>query len=139
MQRGFSGLAIAYLLLGLASGPLSAQRGATGGEWRSYGGDTGATKYSPLEQIGADNFAQLEIAWRWQSVDARLCKTESGGEWCGPHKEIFARLQQENPDLWRAGRDPMIVNLKATPLMVAGRLLLNTPISQGAAVDAGTG
>ena len=31
-----------------------AQHGAAGGEWRSYGGDLGSTKYSPLDQIGPD-------------------------------------------------------------------------------------
>ncbi|MEE2778008.1 MAG: pyrroloquinoline quinone-dependent dehydrogenase [Acidobacteriota bacterium] len=115
------------------------QSGAVNGEWRSYAGDTGASKYSPLEQIDADNFGSLEVAWQWQSADATLCKTESQGEWCGPYKQIFAQLQREDPDRWRAGRDPMIRNLKATPLMVGGRLYLNTPISQGAAVDAATG
>jgi quinoprotein glucose dehydrogenase len=139
MQRKPSLLAVALLLASLAADPASPQTGATDGEWRSYGGDVGATKYSPLDQIDAQNFAQLEVAWRWQSADARLCKTESGGEWCGDYKEIFAQLHREDPDLWRADRDPMITNLKATPLMVGGRLFLNTPISQGAAVDPATG
>ena len=37
-------------------GSAHAQEGATRGEWRSYGGDTGSTKYSPLDQITAGNF-----------------------------------------------------------------------------------
>ena len=49
-----------------------AQYGATNGEWRSYGGDIGSTKYSPLDQINAGNFDDLQVAWRWQSVDALL-------------------------------------------------------------------
>ena len=32
------------------------------GEWRSYAGDIGGKKYSPLEQIDASNFADLEVA-----------------------------------------------------------------------------
>ena len=47
--------------------PASAQTGAQGGEWRHYGGDLGSTKYSPLDQITADNVADLEIAWRWMT------------------------------------------------------------------------
>ena len=43
---------------------LSAQTGATGGEWRTYGGDLGNTRYSALDQINASNFNQLQIAWR---------------------------------------------------------------------------
>ena len=39
------------------------------GEWRSYAGDIGGKKYSPLDQIDASNFADLEIAWEWTSVD----------------------------------------------------------------------
>src|SRR5215510_5519152 len=44
-----------------------AQHGATGGEWRQYGGDAGGTKYSPLDQINATNVKQLQIVWRWKS------------------------------------------------------------------------
>jgi quinoprotein glucose dehydrogenase len=34
------------------------------GEWPSYGGDTRALRYSPLDQISAANFGSLEVAWR---------------------------------------------------------------------------
>jgi len=53
-----------------------AQRGAAGGEWRTYGGDLGHTRYAPLEQIDGDNFSRLEIAWRF--------KTDS----LGPNREF---------------------------------------------------
>ncbi len=46
-----------------------AQLGATDGEWHSYGGDAGNTKYSPLSQINADNVQRLQLAWTWTSVD----------------------------------------------------------------------
>ena len=48
----------------LAALPLSAQTGARNGEWRTYGGDLGNTRYSALDQINASNFNQLQIAWR---------------------------------------------------------------------------
>src|SRR5258708_13089046 len=41
---------------------LSAQSGAKNGEWRSYGGDTGSTRYSPPDQINPSNFNKLEVA-----------------------------------------------------------------------------
>src|SRR5271169_6482848 len=44
-----------------------AQTGAKNGEWRSYGGDAGNTRYSPLDQINADNFSRLELAWRFKT------------------------------------------------------------------------
>jgi quinoprotein glucose dehydrogenase len=47
--------------------PLFAQAGAKNGEWRSYGGDTGSTRYSPLDQINASNFNTLEVAWRFKT------------------------------------------------------------------------
>ena len=48
----------------LAVLPLSAQTGAPGGEWRTYGGDLGNTRYSALDQINAANFNKLQIVWR---------------------------------------------------------------------------
>lgn len=36
-----------------------------GGEWPSYGGDLGHTRYAPFEQIDASNFGRLELAWRF--------------------------------------------------------------------------
>ena len=46
---------------------LRSQSGTQGGEWRVYGGDTGSTKYSPLDQINAGNVSELKIIWRWKA------------------------------------------------------------------------
>jgi quinoprotein glucose dehydrogenase len=46
---------------------LHGQSGARKGEWSSYGGDTGNTRYSPLDQINADNFGKLAVAWRFRT------------------------------------------------------------------------
>jgi quinoprotein glucose dehydrogenase len=53
--------------LSVATAGLVAQRGAQGGEWRTYGGDLGNTRYAPLDQIAADNFDDLEVAWRFKT------------------------------------------------------------------------
>ena len=37
------------------------------GEWPSYTGDTRGSRYSPLEQITANNFSTLEVAWRFKT------------------------------------------------------------------------
>ncbi|HSG47179.1 MAG TPA: hypothetical protein VLA43_05095, partial [Longimicrobiales bacterium] len=37
------------------------------GEWQSYTGDAKGTRYSPLDQIHADNFADLEVAWSFKT------------------------------------------------------------------------
>ena len=97
--------------------PAHAQHGATNGEWRSYGGDLGSTKYSPLDQIDRTNFGDLEIAWRWQSVDGTL---------------DLEALRQTRPEIG-------IRSLKATPLMIGGVLYISTPLHQAAAIDARTG
>jgi quinoprotein glucose dehydrogenase len=51
----------------VAMAPLGAQTGAPDGEWRTYGGDLGHTRYAPLDQITAANFTQLEVAWRFKT------------------------------------------------------------------------
>src|SRR5580698_3235384 len=67
-RRAFrlSGIIVATLLLSAIS-PSPAQTGAKNGEWRTYGGDLGNTKYSPLEQINESNFNTLKLAWRFQT------------------------------------------------------------------------
>jgi quinoprotein glucose dehydrogenase len=54
-------------LLVLATVPAAAQSGATNGEWVTYGGDLGSTRYSGLDQINGDNFSRLEVAWRFKT------------------------------------------------------------------------
>jgi quinoprotein glucose dehydrogenase len=110
------------------------------GEWRSYAGDVGGKKYSPLDQIDAGNFADLELVWEWTSVDHRVSKTTpGGGEWSAPLDAIVEALVEETPDLYRTGHLPNPTGFQATPLMVGGVLYFNTPLSQGVAVDATTG
>ena len=59
--------ALTLLALFAAAKPLLGQSGALNGEWRTYGGDLGNTRYSPLDQITRDNFNDLEIAWRFKT------------------------------------------------------------------------
>jgi quinoprotein glucose dehydrogenase len=47
--------------------PVLAQSGAKNGEWPSYGGDLGNTRYSPLDQVSAANFDKLQVAWRFKT------------------------------------------------------------------------
>ena len=83
----------------------------TRGEWPYYAGDLGSTKYSPLAQIDANNVAQLQVAWRWDSPDNTLA----------------------------AASKERIGAFKVTPLMIGGVLYTSTSLSQVAAIDAGTG
>ena len=101
----------------LLAAPVAAQYGAVDGEWRHYGGDNGGTKYSPLDQIDASNFDDLQVAWRWDSVDASL--------------DLDA-LREERQGV-------SIRGFQATPLMIDGVLYISTAMYQVAAIDAGTG
>jgi quinoprotein glucose dehydrogenase len=87
----------------------AAGMGASAGEWRHHGKDFASTKYSPLDLITPANFADLEVAWRWESADRRLGDVYDTGTYV------------------------------ATPLMVAGRVYAVTSHGQVAALDAGTG
>jgi quinoprotein glucose dehydrogenase len=103
---------ICTLILILTNVAVAAQQGAKKGEWRFYGGDNGATKYSPLEQINKENAGQLKIAWTWDSPDLPL--------------------QKENRMLGAFA-------FETTPLMVHGALYASTSLSQVAAINARTG
>jgi glucose dehydrogenase len=59
--------AAAAIMLAVVSSAALAQRGAHDGEWTTYGGDLGNTRYSPLDQIDALNFDELEVAWRFKA------------------------------------------------------------------------
>ena len=101
--------------------------GTENGEWRSYGGDIASTKYSPLAQINAENFDELEVAWRWKLVDGFLSKTmPDGSEWWAPLDAIVGALVEETPNLYRIGHAPNLAGFQATPLMVGGVLYFNT-------------
>ena len=106
------GIVIASIYQAGGSGA-AAQQGTKDGQWLSYGGDKGSTKYAPLDQITRNNFAELEIAWQWESIDAEVMAL--------PNTRV------------RPSR------FEATPLMVDGVLYTSTSFSQVAAIDAGTG
>jgi quinoprotein glucose dehydrogenase len=71
-----SGMKLPAVIIALAgalcvSATLGGQTGAgpsTGEtEWRFFGSDIGATRYSPANQINASNVRDLRVAWRWSA------------------------------------------------------------------------
>ena len=105
---------------------IQAQMGERSGEWHFFGGDSGSTKYSSLDLIDKENVANLEIAWRWESVDGRF---------------NIDQLMSEYPNLLVANdvSNVSIDSLKAAPLMVDGVIYISTPFYQAAAIDAASG
>lgn len=81
-------------------------------EWPHFGGNGANNKYSPLDQITRDNFEDLEIAFRWESIDEKVTNEHS-------------RVQ--------AGQ------FKVTPLVVDGIAYVVTAVNQLAAINAKTG
>jgi len=54
-------------LMFLLTMTVAGQQGAKSGEWRVYGGDSGSTRYSPLESINRNNVKNLKVAWIWRA------------------------------------------------------------------------
>lgn len=65
-SRNTNAWTTAFFLM-LLCGYASAQYGAPDGQWPSYGGDLGHTRFSSLEQINGENFNELEVAWRFKT------------------------------------------------------------------------
>ena len=65
--RGPRAAVVVLSLLGAGVSSAQTLRGtaADNGEWPHYGGDLGHTRYAPLDQIDASNFASLQVAWRF--------------------------------------------------------------------------
>lgn len=94
-----------------ACAPQSENAATPIGEWRHAGGNHFSEKYSPLEQINASNFSDLEVSWRWQSIDTRLPR----------------ELAYPTGDY------------RAVPLVVDGIMYINTNHGQVVALDPGSG
>lgn len=62
-------VAVAGALIAMAAASADAMgqdRGNPTGEWRYWGADAWSTRFSPLEEINAGNFEDLQIAWVWR-------------------------------------------------------------------------
>src|SRR6478735_5556328 len=46
---------------------LTGQYGVKTGDWTSFGGENGSTRYSPLDQINRDNVRNLQVAWTFKT------------------------------------------------------------------------
>jgi len=61
------GFTLAAMIAAVTVPPAQAQTGAKNGDWSTYGGDLGNTRYAPLNQINATNFNKLQVAWRFHT------------------------------------------------------------------------
>src|SRR5687768_15714833 len=94
-RRGTRGVALAIGIAAVAVSltaqtPVRVRPSTATGEWPTYSGDLAGTKYSPLDQITAENFGRLQIAWRAKSPDASISVTmPGGGEWYTDTRAMF--------------------------------------------------
>ena len=116
----------------LAAGPADAQYGATAD--------------SPLHQITANNFGDLDVLWHSTSVDSHLVHSIPGRESLIAAYTLSDILHADQPELWtafdgvsRTPHRPSIRSLVATPLMVDGILYVSTPLYRADAIDAPIG
>jgi len=99
------------ILIMSAASP-EAQRDRKPGEWTAFAGSPQAQKYSPLDQITRANVKDLQVLWKWSSVEVDL--------------------QKSSPAL-RVSRN------ENTPLMANGVLYTVTGLGLIVALDPGTG
>lgn len=109
---------VAILVSTLCMPLATAQTGASNGQWPSYGADSGHSKYSPLDQINADNVQRLQVAWTWDSVDQSI---------------------RDNNEVIRDRGSFRSYAYEVTPLMVNGVLYTTTSLGQIAAIDPARG
>ena len=114
LHPAFNNRYLAALVAAMLLTPPAAALATAGqtGEWRAYAADKASTKYSPLDQINADNVNDLQIVWRQSTI----------------------------PDDTRQGNtmDPPSGS-QNTPLMAEGLLYIMTGLGMVAALDATTG
>ena len=67
LVRLIRGAVVPLLLVALQTG-LPAQEAPASTDWPTYGGDLSSTRYMPLDQIDAENFDDLEVAWRFSTA-----------------------------------------------------------------------
>jgi len=68
-RRGsvLAGFAAVVAWMALASAQQGTQPSIANGEWPSYSADLASTHYSPLAQVDASNFKDLEVSWRFKT------------------------------------------------------------------------
>jgi quinoprotein glucose dehydrogenase len=87
--------------------------GTRGGQWHYLGGDSAHTRYSPADQINADNFDELEEAWIWDGASFNAQSGRSTPSYingrlytvAGPRRHVVAIDPANGETLW-SWREP---------------------------------
>ena len=123
----FSSIALLFASQTMAQG----LTGTENGEWRYLGGDAGNTRYSPLNQIDATNFSDLEQAWIWRSDNfgpnldyfSRSTPTYVDGMLytvATPRRQVIAMDPATGENLWTF-REPATIRHQRSPRQAYGK------------------
>ncbi|MDH4107823.1 MAG: PQQ-binding-like beta-propeller repeat protein [Gammaproteobacteria bacterium] len=102
---------VLVLFSGCAAAPLAVAQQSPGtqdGEWHFLGGDSHHTRYSPLEQINAANFEDLEEAWVWDGASFNAASGRSTPSYidgvlytvAGPRRHVVAIDPATGETIW---------------------------------------
>ena len=101
---------IAVLATGLLTGanPLAQAPGTQNGQWHFIGGDSAHTRYSPADEINADNFEDLEEAWVWDGASFNAASGRSTPTYidgmlytvAGPRRHVVAIDPETGETIW---------------------------------------
>ena len=166
-QRSISALVVGVLLGCGAPDPVD-YSGPTA-NWPFWGGDRGATHFSPLTQIGPENVEQLEVAWEHRSGDYYTGDTSLTAfavtpivvhdtlYYCTPFQRVFALDPETGEERWsfdpglksKTGEGPYPLNCRGVSYWedsqadagaaCARRIFYGTRDSELIALDAETG
>jgi len=101
---------IAVLATGLLTGAntLAQAPGTLDGQWHFIGGDSAHTRYSPADEINADNFEDLEEAWIWDGASFNAASGRSTPTYidgmlytvAGPRRHVVAIDPESGETIW---------------------------------------
>ena len=101
---------IAVLATGLLTGAntLAQAPGTQNGQWHFIGGDSAHTRYSPADEINADNFEDLEEAWVWDGASFNAASGRSTPTYidgmlytvAGPRRHVVAIDPETGETIW---------------------------------------
>lgn len=110
-------------------------------EWRTYGHDRGAMRFSPLKQITPENVANLKVAWVYHMRPAGF-QGASRSNPAASEGRVQGRAVGDEPQSPDAASQPRRFHFGSrfrpsedTPLVIHGLMYVSTPYSRVAAVD----
>ncbi|ODS59284.1 MAG: hypothetical protein ABS36_02210 [Acidobacteria bacterium SCN 69-37] len=132
MMKTFCRMAVVAGVVALGAGVGGGQQAgpAAGGDWPTYGGEPGSTRYSSLTEITPANVATLDRAWTYHTF-VPPAPAAAGAPAAAP--EAAGRGGRAG------GSGARMRGSEATPIVVDGVMYMPTPYNRVIALEAHTG